>query len=415
MKTKGIVWVLVMVLCLGITAAGFAEGEVLTLLIHPTLYLAAGGDEGIVKEFAAEHGVKVEVVTATDAMSKAMLDFISQGGAYDVINVNGPEFTPDNGLNLLPLDAYIEADPDYDFADFIEGPVKIGQYDGKQVGIPYRMTQLLLYYRTDLFEEAGLVVTDSWDDVYEAAKALTRDMDGDGKPDVYGFAVAGKGEELAHAWLSAYYGMGGEFVTADGHAGFGSEAGIRCAQLFADLYQDGVFPADIFAWGRDDFITAMAQGRIAFAPFIGAYYGRFFDDGKITKDQVGFAPLPDGGANRSNGWFLALNKYSKNPDLAWELLRALTSKENSLREAVEWANGPTRVSTYDAEAYRALWPQAEALKVAANKIVRDPSTSNSTLMFETIAEELTYVMQGTKTAEQGMKDLAGRIDELLGV
>ncbi len=410
---KPVALFLALVLSVAILPSVFADEPTITLLIHPTLYLAAGGDEGIVKDFQAQHNCTVNVVTATDAMSKAMLDFISQGGAYDVFNVNGPEFTPENAQNFLVLDDLIAADPGYEFDDFLQGPVNICQFDGKQVGVPYRMTQLLLYYRTDLFNEANLTVPEKWDQVYETAKALTKDQDGDGKVDVYGFAHAGKGEELAHAWLSAFYGMGGKFIEDGNRAGFNSESGIKCAQLFADMYQDGILPEDIFAWGRDDFIAAMAQGRIAFAPFIGAYYGRFFDD-VITPEQVGFAPLPDGGANRSNGWFLSINKFSKNPDLAWELLKALTNKENGLRAALEWANGPTRTSIYESEEYKALWPQAAELKVAANNIVRDPSTSNSTLMFMTIAEELTYVMQGQKTAEQGMNDLTARINELFG-
>lgn len=390
------------------------ETKTLTLLIHPTLYLAAGGDEpnGVVKLFEQEHNCTVEVVTATDAMSKAMLDFIAQGGTYDVINVNGPEYTDLNAPNFLVLDDYFANDEAYDFADLLPGPCGVCRWNDQQVGVPYRMSQNLIYYRTDLFEEAGLTIPDDWNNVYEVAKALSKDTDGDGKLDVYGYACAGKGEELAHGWLSVFYGLGGVFVDENGKAGFDSESGIRAAQLYADLYQDGLLPSDVFAWGRDDYITAMAQGRVAFGAFTGAYYGRFFD-GLITPEQVGFAPLPNGGANRSNGWFLSVSKYSKNPDLAVELLKALTNKENGLREAVEWSNGPVRTSTYEAEEYKAMWPQAEALKISANYIVRDPALNNSSLMFETIAEELTFVMQGSKTAEQGMKDLAARVDELL--
>lgn len=39
-------------------------GKTVTLLIHPTLYKAAGGDEGIKKEFEAETGATVQVVLA---------------------------------------------------------------------------------------------------------------------------------------------------------------------------------------------------------------------------------------------------------------------------------------------------------------------------------------------------------------
>ena len=52
--------------------------------------------------------------------------------------------------------------------------------------------------------------------------------------------------------------------------------------------------------------------------------------------------------------------------------------------------------------------------VATDNGVSEPASKNISLMFEAISEEVTYVMQGTKTSEQGMADLAARVDELLG-
>jgi len=392
------------------------NGKTITLLIHPTLYQAAGGDNGIVKEFEKKTGSTVNVVKATspEHIEKAMLDFISKTGAYDVINIGASELSPEFCNNFVPLDDYIAANPDYDFKDFVEGVAVVGKYNGKQIAVPYRTAQLLTYYRSDLFLAKGLKVPDDWDKVYDVAKALSLDTNGDGKIDVYGFAAAGKAPaELAHAWLNPFYGYGGVFIQENGRSGFNSEAGIKAAKLWARLYQDGIFPADFFAWGRDEMITAMAQGRLAFGHFTASYYGNFFSDGIITRNQIGFAPLPKN-KNRANGWYLAINKYSKNPDLAWDLIMALTNKENSLREATLWSNSPARISTYKNEKYRALWPQADEMLIATDNCVSEPPSKNISLMFEAISEEVTYIMQGSKTAEKGMADLASRVDELLG-
>jgi len=391
------------------------SGQTVTLLMHPTLYKAAGGDTGIIKEFEERTGAKIVVVQAPspEHTQKAMLDFISKTGAYDVMNIGASELSEEFCENFIPLDEYITLSPDYDFADFLTGVASVGVYKDKQVAIPYRTAQLLTYYRTDLFNEASLSVPTEWDDVYEVAKALTKDTDGDGKVDIYGFAAAGLSpNELAHAWLNPFYGYGGQFILENGRSGFNSEAGIKTAELWTRLYQDGIFPKDIFAWGRDELINAMSQGKLAFGGFTASYYGSFFNDG-LSKDQIGFAPLPNN-KNRANGWYLAISKYSKNPDLAWELIMELTNKENSLREAVEWSNSSARVSTYNDPSYRALWPQADAMLVATDNGVSEPASKNISLMFEAISEEVTYVMQGTKTSEQGMADLAARVDELLG-
>ncbi len=395
------------------TAEKDFKGQSITLLIHPTLYLAAGGDNGIIKEFEAMTGATVEVVQAVspEHTEKAMLDFISKTGAYDVINIGASELSNEFCSNFVPLDNYISANPGYDFNDFIDSLVSVGKYKEKIIGIPYRTAQLLTYYRSDLFAEKGIKAPSDWREVYDAAKAMQKVVNG--KTEIYGFAAAGKAPaELAHAWLNPFYGFGGEFVRQDGRSGFNSEAGIKAAELWAKLYKDGIFPADFFAWGRDDMINAMSQGRLAFGHYTASYYGNFFKD-SLKPEQVGFSPLPNN-KNRSNGWYLAINQYSKNPDLAWELIMALTNKENSLREATLWSNSPARASTYESAEYRTLWPQADDMLIATANAVSEPPSKNAAKMFEAISEEVTYVMQGTKNAERGMADLAARIDKLLG-
>ena len=56
MKKRVVAWFLVLVLVLSGSVCAFGQstnysGQTVTLLIHPTLYKAAGGDSGIVKEF----------------------------------------------------------------------------------------------------------------------------------------------------------------------------------------------------------------------------------------------------------------------------------------------------------------------------------------------------------------------------
>ena len=413
---------LVALLCSAFTlfAAGSGSkeysGKTVTLLIHPTLYKAAGGDNGIKKEFEERTGAKVEVVLAPspEHTEKAMLDFLSHAGSFDVINFTGAELSKEICSNLLPLDSLIAASPEYEFNDIIPGISAVGKYNGKQLAIGYRMTQVVSYYRKDLFAKAGIPIPTTWDELYVAAKALTKDTNGDGKIDVYGFTAAGKApDELSQAWLNAFYGYGGQIVQNNGRSGFNTPAGIKAANLWKKFYQEGIFPPDYFAWGRDDFINAMAQGRTAYGCFTASYYGNFIS-GKITPEQVGFSPTPNGGINRSNGWYLAVNKDSKNAKLAWELVKELTSKTNQLREALQWANGPTRTSTYQNAEYRKTWPQSDALIVAADNIVRDPTTKEIPRILAAITEEITYIMQNKKTTEQGMADLTKRVDELLG-
>ena len=45
--------------------------------------------------------------------------------------------------------------------------------DGATYGIPYYSHAQVMWYRTDLLEQAGLEVPTTWDELYDAAVALT--------------------------------------------------------------------------------------------------------------------------------------------------------------------------------------------------------------------------------------------------
>ena len=45
--------------------------------------------------------------------------------------------------------------PDFDWGDFLAGTKKAATYDGKLVGIPYRITTGILHYQKALLEQAG--------------------------------------------------------------------------------------------------------------------------------------------------------------------------------------------------------------------------------------------------------------------
>ena len=75
-----------------------------------------------------------------------------------------------------------------DYTAFPESTWKVATVDGRIYGIPSVASTRVLVYREDLLMEAGLDVPKTWNDLRKVAKALTKDTDGDGVIDVYGFA-----------------------------------------------------------------------------------------------------------------------------------------------------------------------------------------------------------------------------------
>ena len=77
------------------------------------------------------------------------------------------------------------------------------------MAIPQNLSSLVVYFNTEMFEEAGIPEPTSgwtWDDFTSAAKALTVDTDGDGFPEIHGVTF----DPTIHRYAAAIWGAGGE-------------------------------------------------------------------------------------------------------------------------------------------------------------------------------------------------------------
>jgi multiple sugar transport system substrate-binding protein len=117
----------------------------------------------------------------------------------------------DKGL-LASFDSFIEADNDFYPEDFIEVFYNQGTIDGNQYALPMYGTTQVLYYRKDLFEEAGVSpdTLSTWESLKQATVPLTQ-RNGD-DVEVYGWEPMWGEGNLIDASLS----RGGQFLSEDG-------------------------------------------------------------------------------------------------------------------------------------------------------------------------------------------------------
>lgn len=93
---------------------------------------------------------------------------------------------------LEPLGPYLEASSLIDRDDFYAVAVEGFVWQGELICIPQNISSLVVYYNQDLFDEAGVPYPAddwTWAEFLEKARALTRDVDGDGSVDQYGLGV----------------------------------------------------------------------------------------------------------------------------------------------------------------------------------------------------------------------------------
>ena len=163
--------------------------------------------------------------------------------------------------------------------------------DGETYYLPVQYVVLYLYYRQDMLDELDLKVPTTCDEFRDVAKALTRDTNGDGSPDVYGFGFRG-GKGGHDHWAS--FTLSHEGVSLED--GLTSEAGIAGTQYVVDLFrQDGVFPPSAPNDGFQEILGAFKAGKTAMTiHHIGSANGIV----EVLGDKVSAAPVPECGGGR---------------------------------------------------------------------------------------------------------------------
>ena len=126
---------------------------------------------------------------------------------------NLPKFVYMNAVE--PLDDWIKNDPEFDPNVLYKECMDEGNWDNIQWAIPDTFSPVLLWYNKNLFDEAGLShPTRDWtqSDVLDAAKKLTRDLDGNNIPDIWGFFTNNNHWNRYPCWI---WMTGGEFMSPD--------------------------------------------------------------------------------------------------------------------------------------------------------------------------------------------------------
>lgn len=271
--------------------------------------------------------VSLESVTNQDEYRERILTSIAAGAPPDVFlmdNIDIPVFAQrDILLDLGPLLRRVGLDT----AAFDQRVLDIFTVKGKLLAIPKGFTPMVLVYNKRLFRQAGIPEPRAdwtWDDFTRAAKALTRDLDGDGVVDQYGAFF----DRRVFLWISWIWSGGGDVLCPDGKHATGclnSSETSRALRWYLDwVARDSIAPK-VFTLRRSlgDQFRLFNSGRIAMMTtghFWIPNFRPYVDQGRI---EIGFAPIPHRAGSRpatviyASGW--AVPNNVPRPRLAMEL------------------------------------------------------------------------------------------------
>ncbi len=197
-------------------------------------------------------------------------------------------------------------------------------FDNQQWGIPVAFSTKALFWNKDLFEEAGLdpeTPPATWDEMYEAAKAVTDNTD------ARGFGLVAKTfDNTMHQFLHWVYSNNGSVIDADNNITLDSPENLEALEMIKKMVP--VSEEGPTAYEQNELIDLFNDGQIA-----------MLEQGPWMRNRInegiewGVAPLPTGPSAEGPGTLLitdslAVFNGSGVEEAAISLAKYLTNEEN---------------------------------------------------------------------------------------
>ena len=291
-------------------------------------------------QFEKETGGKVAFETfasANDELTKIQTSVLS-GQGPDIYSL-GTTFTP----TAYSTGAFVElTDKEWDKVGgkdrFVASTLGISGPDEKhEVGIPFASRPFVMAYNKDLLEAAGISKPPTtWDDLTADAKKLT-------SGDVHGLAIgyADGFDPWKFIWGMSIQ-AGNPILNLDkGKAQIDVDSTEKAYETYFDWYsKDKVVDPAALGWKNAQAVAAFADGKAGFVPMVSATSRVTLDKSPVAGKYAyalmptvppGETSTPKGGKAATSiisGDNMVVAKYSQNQDLAFALVKMLTSAEN---------------------------------------------------------------------------------------
>ena len=378
--------------------------------------------------------------TDIDEMNKAALLFRSPSTTPDVIQLP-TTYTSQFASSgyLLPLDSYVKSSSSAPFWAGIPKNVQtMGDYKGSLYAVNNGNNDFGVFYNKVMFKQAGLPANwtpKNWNDILVAARAIHKKLPkvaalwlaagvAAGPTNILqGIAnlILGTSNPTMFDAKTGKYVVGGAGLTAALQfykSVYSGGLGAPTSQLFAPNAVGN--PPQLFAKGK--LAIALAGANWFPSAWIAKGSPTYFP---TAAHDMGVAPMPTqngqapGVVSALGGWAVGISKSTKNPQLAWDLVKLMVNPANQLSTAVEAGFVPPDTSIGASKAfvnsapfqaqfnsyakYGAPLPSdpnfpvwARAVNTATGDIVQNPSTSVASAL-STVSSIVTQQLGAGKT------------------
>lgn len=311
---------------------------------------------------------------------------------------------------IMPLDELI---PEEAWADVYDNVLEMITVNGKKYAYPQMLEPaVVMYYRKDLLEEAGLKVPTTWDEFTAAAEKLTTD-------DMYG------------ATFNYEWSMWGWEHTAAGHwpindewsqANVQTQGYVDLLNFIKNLYENEFVPLQPLA-GYNDSVRLLGEEAVAMT-FSGSWGIAALEvDFPDYVDKIGVAPAPtkDGSPFQTTvgGWTYVVDAKAKQPEgaaayITW-LLGSKPERAGSFFEVANFSKYSPRKSVDEYLTAHTAAKDDERMQIISSQIIPS-SIAEPIYAWDISASLLTAigeVVTGGMSPEEALKNAADAINEFI--
>ncbi|MGI8644150.1 MAG: ABC transporter substrate-binding protein [Thermomicrobiales bacterium] len=301
--------------------------------------------------------VNMTIVPENEVRQIITQDISTEAGQFDVVTIGTfevPLWAESGWLEEVGEEA--AADPNYNLDDIFQAHIDGLSYDGGLYGLPFYGESSMTFYRTDVFEEAGIEMPErpTWDQIAEYARQVHNPDE-----EMYGICLRGLpgwGQQLAPL-TTVINAFGGRWYDEDWNAQLNSEQSAGAIDFYINLLKDAGEPAPEQA-GFTECQTLFNQGQVAMW-YDATSAAELISDPDLSTvaEDVGYAYAPTqvGQTNWLWNWSFAMASTSEEKEASLAFMTWATSNQYLDTVVAErgWGEAPTgaRESTYVNESY----------------------------------------------------------------
>lgn len=214
-----------------------------------------------IAEFKEQTGIDVvfNQIAWGEEMQRIPLALTTGEGAnvMQVGTTQNPFFAGTGGLLQIDMSEFGGEDA------YMPANLKSTKLKGVSYGVPWFAETRVLFYNTEMFEEAGVSEPpQTWEEVKEVGQQII-DTHGEGSA----IAVAGTSAwDLIHNWAILLWSHGGDMLNEDNtQAAFNSEAGVQAMKYYVDLVDSGLASEACAEYNQPQVDAAFINGDVAMA------------------------------------------------------------------------------------------------------------------------------------------------------